>query len=127
MKEFSEKTILATKQIAVDGRDKYGQGGGGEVTHAYVEDLGISTPDYFLVAMVKVKKTEGGDSREIEFDVMIQRDGKQFAARVRQGGPGSRDWKNITRRVLRDGGWAVQTHFKSIRQAIEHAVCNPHC
>ena len=104
MQVFSKKTISSAKQIAV---------GSIEVTHAYVETLDGT----HLVVMV------GGEDG---FDVMIQRDGKQFTARVRRGGSGSRDWKNIMRPVGRGGEWAVKTHFRSIREAVEHAVSNPH-
>ncbi len=103
MQVFSKKTISVAKQIAV---------GSIEVTHAYVETLDGT----HLVVMV------GGEDG---FDVMIQRDGKQFTARVRRGGPGSLDWKHITRQV-RGGEWAVRTHFRTVREAVEHAVCNPH-
>ena len=122
VKEFSKKTISETEQIAVDGRDLDGQGNVGEVSHAYVENFDrFGTPDYFLVAMVRVEEPE-----KTEFDVMIQRDGKQFTARVRRGGPGSLDWKNLTRPARQGGAWAVRTHFTSIRQAVECAICNPH-
>ena len=118
MQAFSKKTISTAEQITVDSRDPEGEGAVAEVVNAYAE--GNAEP--FLVVMVKGEKS----GRSIEFDVMIQRDGKQFAARVRHGGPGSLDWKNITRKVGRGGEWAVKTHFRSVREAVEHAVCNPH-
>ena len=115
---FTKRTISAAEQITVDSRDSEGEGAVAEVVSAYVE----GTAEPFLVVMVRGERS----GRAIEFDVMIQRDGKQFTARVRHGGPGSLDWKNIMRPVGRGGEWAVKTHFRSIREAVEHAVSNPH-